>query len=123
MVVTELKLRHVQRHIFGADLVERTDDTALEDAPEAFNRVGVDRADNILLCGMLHGLARVFSQSVIDKISSVANSETLSETVSRTNALAASRVIRLNARAITLPFRLTAPMIGLLPDAAPPVLP
>jgi hypothetical protein len=42
MVVAELKFCDVQRHVFGADLVERADDTALENRPEAFNRVGMD---------------------------------------------------------------------------------
>ena len=49
VVVAELKFRDVQRHIFGAHLVERADHAALEDAPKAFNRVGVNRADNVLL--------------------------------------------------------------------------
>ena len=49
VVVAELKFRDVQRHIFGADFVERADHAALEDRPEAFNRVGVDRADDVLL--------------------------------------------------------------------------
>lgn len=42
VVVTELKLRDVQRHVFAADPVECADHAALEDAPEAFNRIGVD---------------------------------------------------------------------------------
>jgi hypothetical protein len=39
IVVPELKFRDVQRHIFGTDFVEATYDAALEDRPEAFNRV------------------------------------------------------------------------------------
>jgi hypothetical protein len=34
IVVPELKLRNVQRHIFGADLMERADNTALHQRPE-----------------------------------------------------------------------------------------
>jgi hypothetical protein len=68
MIVAELKFRNVQRHIFGTDFVERADDTALEDRPEALNRVGVDRADNIAFRGMHHGLARVFVQPVINLV-------------------------------------------------------
>jgi hypothetical protein len=68
MVVAELKFRDVQRHIFGADLVERTHDTALENRPEAFNRIGVDRADDVALRGMHHGLPVVFGQIVVNLI-------------------------------------------------------
>jgi hypothetical protein len=44
IVVAELKLGDVQRHIFGADLVERADRAAFEDRPETLNRIRVDRA-------------------------------------------------------------------------------
>jgi hypothetical protein len=46
VVIAKLKFRDVQRHILAADLVERADDTALEDAPEAFNRLSVNCADD-----------------------------------------------------------------------------
>ena len=59
VVVAELKLRDVQRQILGADLVERADDPALEDAPEAFNRIRVDRADNVTFRGVVDALERV----------------------------------------------------------------
>ena len=55
IVVPELKLRDVQRQILRTDLVEASDDPALEDAPEPFNRVRVDRADNVLLLGVRDG--------------------------------------------------------------------
>jgi hypothetical protein len=35
VLIPELKFRDVQWHVFGADFVERTDDPALEDRPEA----------------------------------------------------------------------------------------
>jgi hypothetical protein len=41
MVVAKLKLSHVERQVFAADLVIGADHAALEDAPEAFNRVRV----------------------------------------------------------------------------------
>jgi len=37
IIVTELKLRNIQRHIFGANFVETADDAALEDAPKPFS--------------------------------------------------------------------------------------
>src|SRR4051794_14999626 len=52
VVVAELKFRDVQRQILGADLVERADDPALNQRPEAFNRLGVDRAVNVFLGAM-----------------------------------------------------------------------
>ena len=48
IVVAKLELRDIERQILRADLVERANDTALEDRPETFNRVGMDRADDIL---------------------------------------------------------------------------
>ena len=53
VVVSELKLRDIQRQIFAADFVEATDDSALEDRPEAFNRVRVDYADDMLPDAMI----------------------------------------------------------------------
>jgi hypothetical protein len=40
IVIPELKFRDVKRHILGADFVKAADDAALEDASEAFNRIG-----------------------------------------------------------------------------------
>ena len=58
IVIAELKLRDVQRQILVADLVERADDAALEDRPEAFNRVRVDRADDVLLVAVIDDAVR-----------------------------------------------------------------
>jgi hypothetical protein len=66
IVISELKLRDVQRHIFGANFVKAADDTALEDGPKTFNRVRVDRTDNVLLAVVIDRLVIVFGQSVID---------------------------------------------------------
>jgi hypothetical protein len=57
VIVAELERRDIQRHVLGADLVEATDNTALEDQPEAFNRIRVDRADNVLRGVALAGVA------------------------------------------------------------------
>src|SRR5438552_15027611 len=58
VVVAELEFRDVERHVLGADLVEGADNAALEDAAEAFNRVGVDRADNVLTLGVVNDAMR-----------------------------------------------------------------
>jgi transposase-like protein len=42
VIIAELELSDIEREILGADLVERADDTALEDAPKALNRLSVD---------------------------------------------------------------------------------
>ena len=47
VVVAELELGDVERHVLPAHLVESADGAALEDRPEAFDGVGVDRADNV----------------------------------------------------------------------------
>ena len=67
VVVAELKFRDVQRQIFFADFVERADHAALEDRPEALNRVGVNGTDNILLAMMVDRLPGIFGQAVIDR--------------------------------------------------------
>lgn len=58
VIIAELKFSDIERHIFGADLVERADDPALEDAPKAFNRIRVNRANDVLLALVLYGAAR-----------------------------------------------------------------
>jgi hypothetical protein len=66
VVIAELKLSDVQWEIFRADFVERSDDTALHNRPEPFNRVGVDRADNVLAFAVVYDLVRVAkAQSMI----------------------------------------------------------
>lgn len=54
VIVTELKFRDVERHVFAACLVERAY-TPLEDRPEAFNRVRVNGADDVLTGAMVDG--------------------------------------------------------------------
>jgi hypothetical protein len=49
IIVSELKFRDVKRHIFGAHLVERADNAALEDRPEALNRIRVNSAIKTLI--------------------------------------------------------------------------
>jgi hypothetical protein len=59
VVVAELKLSDVQRHIFGTDFVERADNAALEDRPEALNRIRVNCADNVLFAVVVHHAVRI----------------------------------------------------------------
>ncbi len=48
IVVSELKLRDVERQIFATDFVIASHDATLEDRPKTFNRIGVDCSDNML---------------------------------------------------------------------------
>jgi hypothetical protein len=68
IVIAELELSNIERHVFGADLMERADDPALEDRPETLNRVRVNRADDILPGGMVNGAVRIseHAEVVID---------------------------------------------------------
>jgi hypothetical protein len=45
--------------------VERVNDTALEDRPEAFNRLSVDRADNLLVFRIVNGAMREFRAGML----------------------------------------------------------
>jgi hypothetical protein len=66
VVVAELKLRDVERQVLGADLVKRADHVALEDRPEALDRVRVDRADDVLaLAGINDAVREVLVQPAI----------------------------------------------------------
>src|SRR5580693_5644018 len=59
VIVPKLKFCHVKWKILGADLVECADHAALEDAPKAFNRVGVNRADDIFVVRVTDDLVAV----------------------------------------------------------------
>jgi hypothetical protein len=58
IVIAELELGEIQRHIFAAHFMERADDTALEDRPETFNGLSVNCADNVLASRMVNGRMR-----------------------------------------------------------------
>jgi hypothetical protein len=59
-VVAELEFIDVERHVGFGHLVESADDAALEQRPEAFDRVRVDCADDILLVRVPDNLVGVF---------------------------------------------------------------
>ena len=45
--------------------MECADDTALEDRPEAFDGLSVDRADDILFFGMIDDRVRIVSEVLV----------------------------------------------------------
>ena len=59
VVVAELELVDVKREISRAYLMEVPDDAPLNQRPEAFNVLGVNRADDILPLGVVDNLVRV----------------------------------------------------------------
>ena len=60
VIISELELRDIQREILFADFVESADHAALNQRPETFDGVGVDRADNVFVLGVIDGLVRIF---------------------------------------------------------------
>jgi hypothetical protein len=65
IVIPELELRNVKMQILFADVMECADDPALEDAPEALNRLSMNRTDNVLMLGMINGAVIKFLAKVI----------------------------------------------------------
>jgi hypothetical protein len=54
VIIAELKLRDIQRQILGTDLMECANNATFEDRPKAFNRVGVNSADHVLIAMMVN---------------------------------------------------------------------
>jgi len=66
IIIAELELGNIERHIFPAHFVERADYTALEDRPEAFDGLSMDGANDILTPGMVYsGMWEVFAKALV----------------------------------------------------------
>jgi hypothetical protein len=66
VIISELELGNIERHVFAAHLVERADHTALEDRPEAFDGLSMDCSDDIFTPGMVHsGMGEVFAKALV----------------------------------------------------------
>ena len=66
VVVTELELGDVERHVFTAHFVERADNAALEDRPEAFDSLRVDCPYDVLAPGMVNSSVReIFVEALV----------------------------------------------------------
>ena len=89
IVIPELEFRNIERHVLATYFMKRPHDAALEDRPEAVNRIRVNRTDNILLGGMVYGAMRGVSQAVVDVALIGREQADLCETISRTKLLAA----------------------------------
>lgn len=55
IVITELELGNIERHVFSAHFVERADHAALEDRPKSLDGLSMDGADDILASRMVNG--------------------------------------------------------------------
>lgn len=114
IVISELEFRDVQMQILPTNLVESANNAALQDRPEAFNRVRMDCTNDTLANRMVNGLVReAMLQPNIAGISICASKLTRFDTVSR--ALSVFRSVLSTTRATTLPLRFTAPTTGVLP--------
>jgi hypothetical protein len=66
IIIVELKLGNIERHIFPAHFVECADHAAFENRPEAFDGLSMNCADDILAPGMVNGSVReVFVEDVV----------------------------------------------------------
>ena len=67
-VVTELEFIDVQRQIGSADLVEIADDAALDERPETFDVLSMNRTDDIVAFGVVDDFMRIaWRQTAITK--------------------------------------------------------
>ena len=55
IVVAPFEFRNIQGQVFAADFVKAAHDAALQERPETVNRLGMNRAINILASTMPHG--------------------------------------------------------------------
>jgi hypothetical protein len=65
IIIAELELGDIERHIFPAHFVERADNAALENRPEALDGLRVDCADDVLASGVINGGVRIVSETAI----------------------------------------------------------
>ena len=66
VVMTEGKLRQVQREIGFRDIVERTNHTAFQQAPESLDVIGMHVASDILFPGMMHRVVGTVRKGFVD---------------------------------------------------------
>lgn len=65
VVVSELELIDVERKIFLGHFMERTNDAPLNDTPESFNGVRVNRAAYILIAAVMDNAEWIFTPKVV----------------------------------------------------------
>ncbi len=118
VVIAELELGNVQREIFATDLVECPDHAALNQRPEAFNSLSVNRADYVLTARMVNARVReVFVETPVpDPLIGAEQANLRGHGLARTNSVRVAARTFSMTRATTLPLRVTAPAIAALPE-------
>jgi hypothetical protein len=121
IVIAELKFRDIERQVLVTDLREGSNDAALNQRPEAFDRLSMDRADDMLPIGVDRP-RRADSPCPVSCSLSIRQQSrlTLLETASLAKLLSVSRFKFGITRAIKLPLRFTAPTTIALPLVGPP---
>ena len=76
IIITELKLGDIERKVFFADLVEGANATALDQRPEAFNRISMHCADDVFAYSVVDDGVRVFFIEVLVTYPLVSNQQT-----------------------------------------------
>jgi hypothetical protein len=123
VIVAELELGDIERHIFAAHFVECANDATLEDRPKTFDSLGVDCADDILASGMVNDAMRIFAVKPFVAAPLIGAKQADFVRDCWTKAVRVLELIFATTRATTLPLRLTAPTIGVLLEPMPPVPP
>ena len=66
VIIAELEFGDVERQVLSGYFMECTNDTALEDRPETFNRIRVDRTNDVLALAVVNDAVReVFVERAI----------------------------------------------------------
>ena len=116
IVIPELKLCNVQGHIFGTHLVESANNAAFEDRPETLNRIGMNRADDVLLAVVIDRLVIVFGQAVVNPAFVSGEQANLVGNHLAHESLASRAGNVSDHSRDHLPLRCTAPMTAVLVD-------
>src|ERR1700730_4628459 len=61
IIVTELELGNIQRHVLAAHFVECANHAALENRPKAFDGLGMDCANDVLPSNMVNDAMWIFA--------------------------------------------------------------
>jgi hypothetical protein len=61
VIITELELGNIERHVFAAHFVKCSDHAAFEDRPKAFDGLSMNCADDILSSSVVNDAVRIFA--------------------------------------------------------------
>jgi len=118
IIIAELELGNIERHIFAAHFVERADHSAFENRPESVDRVGMDCSYDILPFGVVNDATRIFLAKFIisGPLIRAKQAHVVGDGFVDERGESGALDVRNH-------LRLTAPTIGVLPEPTPPVPP